>query len=247
MQGDPGLKNHGALIGMRCLRYTSYAMFEHYRIYRQVPAELWKKLHQLYVFAEQSGFARATVTDTFSHQEAESSCAAAYCQALLAQLANPFALSGRQMEFLARWIEKWPGLVSLASQPLPPSAIPALAVNLAGSAGPVFAEGLEPLASLRYLDLEQVGRTLRQTITLLKQGQTPAQLGLGESARQPGCENLLMLLYIQWCRAGTGRSEQRQPTAEKMQVCLGLHAAHFLHQRSRIPYARCEPVTAGRT
>ena len=133
VQGDPGLKYHGALIVMRCLRYTSYAMFEHYRIYRQVPAAMWKKLHQLYVFAEQSGFARVTVTDTFSHQEAESSCAAAYCQALLAQLANPFALSGRQMEFLARSIEKWSGLVSLASQPLPPSAIPALATDLAGS------------------------------------------------------------------------------------------------------------------
>jgi hypothetical protein len=117
--------------------------------------------------------------------------------------------------------------VSLASQPLPPSAIPALAIDLAGSAGPVFAEGREPLASLRYLDFEPIGRTLRQTITLLKQGQTPAQLGLGEDARQPGCENLLMLLYIQWCRAGTGRGEQRDPSAEKAQVCLGMHAAHF--------------------
>jgi hypothetical protein len=227
VQGDPGLKDHGALIMMRCLRYMFYAMFEHSRIYRQVPAELWKKLHQMYVFAEQSGFARTTVADVFARQEADSSCCAAYCQALLAQLANPFALSGRQMEFLARWIEKWSGLVSLASQPLPPSAIPALAIDLAGRTGPVFAEGREPLASLRYLDLEQIGRTLRQTITLLKQGQTPAQLGLGEDARQPGCENLLMLLYIQWCRAGTGRGEQRDPSAEKAQVCLGIHAAHF--------------------
>ncbi|MBI4192425.1 MAG: hypothetical protein HY525_18040 [Betaproteobacteria bacterium] len=227
VQGDPGLKNHGALVVMRCLRYTSCAMFEHYRIYRQVPAELWRKLHQLYVFAEQSGFARATVANTFNHEETDSSCAAAYCRALLAQLANPFAMSGRQMEFLERWIEKWSGLASLASQPLPPSAIPVLAIDLAGGAGPVFAEGLEPLTSLRYLDLEQIGRTLRQVITLLKQGQTPAQLGLGEDARQPGCENLLMLLYIQWCRAGTGRGELRDPTEEKAQVCLGMHAAHF--------------------
>jgi len=227
VRGDPGLRNHGALIVLRCLRYTSYAMFEHYRIYRQVPAELWKKLHQLYVFAEQSGFARSVVTDTFNLEEADSSCAAAYCHALLAQMANPFALSGRQMDFLARWIEKWSGQVGLASQPLPPSSIPALAIDLAGSTGPVFAEGLEPLTSLRYLDLEPIGRTLRQTITLLKQGQTPAQLGLGEDARQPGCENLLMLLYIQWCRAGTGRGEQRDPLEEKAQVCLGMHAAHF--------------------
>lgn len=227
VQGDPALKSHGALIVMRCLQYSACAMFEYYRIYRQVPAALWKKLNQLYVFAEQSGFARAAVSDGVGNHGAGSTCAGAYGQALLAQLANPFALSGRQMDFVARWIEKWSGLISLASQPLPPSAIPALAIDLAGSTGLVFAEGLEPRASLRYADLEPLGRTLRQTITLLKQKQTPAQLGLGEDARQPGCENLLMLLYIQWCRAGTARNEQRNSTVEKAQVCLGLHAAHF--------------------
>jgi hypothetical protein len=227
VKGDPGLRNHGALIVMRCLRYQSCAMFEYYRIYRQVPAASWKKLHQLYVFAEQGSFVSAAVGDAFHHQEEDSSCAAAYCGALLAHLANPFALSGRQMEFLSRWIEKWSGQMSLASQPLPPSAIPALGINLAGSTGPAFAEGPEPVASLRYLDLEQISRTLRQMITLLKQGQTPAQLGLGDDARQPGCENLLMLLYIQWCRAGTGRGEQRGSSGEKAQVCLGMHAAHF--------------------
>jgi hypothetical protein len=227
VQGDPALRNHGALIVMRCLRYTAHAMFEYYRIYRQVPAGLWKNLHQLYVFAEQSGFAQTVVADTFNREDADSSCSAAYSQALLAELANPFALSGRQMEFLARWSEKWSAQVRLSAQPLPPSAIPALSVDLSGSAGPMFAEECEPVATLRYLDLEQIGRTLRQTITLLKQGQTPAMLGLGEDARQPGCENLLMLLYIQWCRAGTGRGEQRNMIEEKAQVCLGVHAAHY--------------------
>lgn len=240
VRGDLALRNHGALIVMRCLRYTASAMFEHYRVYRQVPARLWKNLHQLYVFAEQSDFAHTVVADTFSHQEADSSCGAAYSQALLAHLANPFALSGRQMQFFAQWIEKWSGLVGLANAPLPPSAIPALCVDTGGSAGPTFAEECEPLTSLRYLDLEQIGRIVRQTITLLKQGQTPAMLGLGDDARQPGCENLLMLLYIQWCRAGTGRGEQRNTVEEKAQVCIGVHAAHyFVGGRSfRVPGAR---------
>ncbi len=239
VQGDPALRNHGALIVMRCLRYTTYTMFEHYRIYRQVPSRQWRNLHELYVFAEQSGFAQTPVADTFIRQEADSTCCAAYCQALLAELANPFALSGRQMEFLARWAEKWSNQVNLSARPLPPSAIPALSVDLAGSAGPRFTEECEPLPTLRHLDLEQVGRTLRQNITLLKQGQTPAMLGLGEDARQPGCENLLMLLYIQWCRAGTGRGEQRNLIEEKAQVCIGVHAAHyFIGGRSfRVPGA----------
>lgn len=225
-RGDLKLIESGALIVARAMHYVGLAMFDHYRIYRQVPPDLWKKLNQLFVFAEQSGFARASVAGDSEHP-AETNCTAIYCQALLAHLANPFALTARQMDLLALWIDPWSLLMSVASQPLPPSAIPGLVADLAGGAGPTFAEGLEPVASLRYLDLEMVGRTLRQLITLLKQGQTPAQLGLGNDARQPGCENLLMLLYIQWCRAGTGRGEQRLASADKVQVCLGLHAAHF--------------------
>jgi hypothetical protein len=227
LRGDPGVKNHGALIVMRCLGYTSSAMFEHYRAYRQAPGELWKQLHQLYAFAEQGGFAHTTLADAFNHQEADSSCATTYHQALLVQLASPFALSGRQMVVVARWSANWAGLVNLAAEPLPPSAIPALAVDLAADRGPVLATGLAPRASLRYLDLESLAGTLRQVMTALKQGQTPAQLDLGADAREPGCGSLLMLLYIQWCRAGIGRGEQRFPAAENAQLRFGMRAAHI--------------------
>jgi hypothetical protein len=227
LRGDRALEPYAALILMRCLQYSSCMILEHHRVYSQVPAAWWKKLHHLYLLAEQSGCARTPVTDAFSQADADSSCQAAYCRALLSNLANPFALSGRQMEFLARWTEKWSALVDMSSEPLPPSSIPALAIDLAGDSGPVLAEGLEPQASLRYLDFDPLSRTLRQVITLLKQGKTPAQLGLGDDARQPGCENLLMLLYIQWCRAGTSRVEPRSTSTEKTQICLGMRSAHF--------------------
>ena len=227
IQGDAKLKHHGALILMHCLRYTAQLIFEHYRVYRQAPAALWKQLYQLYAFAEQHGFAQSKVVDAFSRHEPDSSCAAAFCRALLAQLANPYALSGRQLEFLARWIEKWSEQAAVASHPFPPSTIPAHVIDLATGNGPVFVAGQESAASLRYLDIAPLSRTLRQTITLLKQGQPPAHLGLGEDARQPGCENLLMLLYVQWCRAGTDGGEKFDPTEENAQVGLGMHAAHF--------------------
>ena len=56
--------------------------------------------------------------------DADSSCAEAYNHALLAHLANPFALSVRQMAFLRRWLDKWSSLVNLSAQPLPPGAPP---------------------------------------------------------------------------------------------------------------------------
>jgi hypothetical protein len=226
-EGELAIAPHAALVTMRCLRLVGSMLFDHYRIYRQPPGALWRALHELYAFAESHGFARIRVQDTFSRREPDSSCAESYTQVLLSQLANPFALSVRQMAFVTRWLERWATLVGLAAQPLPTGPIPALAVDLAGSGGPTLAPGVDPQPNMRYLDLEQLSKTLRQTINLLKQGQTPGQLGLGEDARQPGCENLLMLLYVQWCRAGTARSEERAAKDEPAQVCFGLAAAHL--------------------
>jgi len=117
-------------------------------------------------------------------------------------------------------------LVSLTTQPLPPSPIPLLAVDLGGASDTAFVNDPEPQPNLRYLDLEQLSKTLRQTINLLKQGQTPGQLGLGDDARQPGCENLLMLIYVQWCRAGILHGEDRREIDMDASVCFGILAIH---------------------
>ncbi len=224
--GDLVIAPYAALVTLRCLSCIAWMMYDHYRVYRQPSATLWRDLNAYYAAAEQHGYARIRVQDNFGQRDPDATCAEAYVQALLMFLANPYSLSVRQMVFVRRWLEKWASLVNLSHQTLPPSQIPPLSVDLASSAGARFAEPAEP-ATARYLDLEQLAKTLRQTINLLKQGQTPAQLGLGEDARQPGCENLLMLLYVQWCRAGTARSEERLATDERATVCFGMASAHY--------------------
>lgn len=226
-EGELAIAPHAALATMRCLRLLGCMMLDYYRVYRQTPGTMWRALHELYSFAESHGFARIRVPDSFAQRDPDSSCAESYLQVLLVHLANPFSLSVRQMGFVARWLERWATLVGLAPQPLPTSPIPSLAIDLGGSRGVVFGGEVEPQPQVRYLDLEQLSKTLRQTINLLKQGQTPGQLGLGEDARQPGCENLLMLLYVQWCRAGTARTEDRSENEEPAEVCFGLPAAHL--------------------
>jgi len=225
--GELAIAPHAALITMRCMRLIGSTLLDYYRVYRQPPGAKWRALHELYTFAESHGYARIRVPDSFSKREPDSSCAESYAQVLLAHLANPYALSARQMAFVSRWLERWSNLVSLVPQPLPTGPIPSLAVDLSGTAGIELDARPDPSSHLRYVDLEPLSKTLRQTINMLKQGQTPGQLGLGEDARQPGCENLLMLLYVQWCRAGTARAEDRTKHDEPAQVCFGLEAAHF--------------------
>lgn len=225
-EGDLVIAPYAALLTLRCLSCVAWMMYDHYRVYRQPSAQLWRDLNHYYAYAEQHGYARIRVQDNFGQRDPDASCAEVYVQALLMFLANPYSLSVRQTVFVRRWLGKWSSLVNLSPQPLPPSQIPPLAIDLASSTGARFAEDVEP-PTTRYLDLEQLAKTLRQTINLLKQGQTPAQLGLGEDARQPGCESLLMLLYVQWCRAGTSRAEDRLASQERATVCFGIAAAHF--------------------
>lgn len=226
-EGDLAIAPYAALITMRCLRLLGSMLHDHYRIYRQPPHALWRALHEMYSFAENHGFARIRVQDSFTQRDPDSSCAESYVQVLLAHLANPFALSVRQMAFVSRWLERWANLIGLATQPPPTSPIPTLVVDLTSAAGVSVGTGEESQPHCRYLDLEQLSKTLRQTINLLKQGQSPGQLGLGEDARQPGCENLLMVLYVQWCRAGTARAEDRSEGEEPANVSFGLVGAHM--------------------
>ena len=223
--GDLTLAPHAALLTLRCLRTAAYGLFEHYMIYREPDADTWRGFHQLYAYAEEQGLSRVRVTDVFNKRDADSSCAEAYVQGLMANLANPFALSVRQMAFLRRWLEKWASQVELSRQPLPLGQIPPLAVDFASDAPPALAAQVTHSETTRYFDFEPLSKTLRQTLNLLKQGQTPGQLGLGEDARQPGCESLIMLLYLQWCRAGTLRTENRNPIEDPAEVCFGISDA----------------------
>lgn len=227
-EGDLPIAPFAALVTMRRLRCINHALFAHYHVYRQPGTAIWQEYHKLFAFAEDHGISRIRVQDVFAKQEADSSCAEAYVHGLLGNLANPFALSARQLEFVQRWLDKWAALVGLSAQPLPPGQIPPLAVDFNSGSAATFPERLVPGPTMRYLDLEQLSKTLRQTINLLKQGNTPAQLGLGEDARQPGCENLIMLLYVQWCRAGQLRSEERSATDDPATVCFGIEDAYKL-------------------
>lgn len=227
-QGDLAVTPHAALVVLRCLRAAISEMFEHYLIYREPDAAAWRAFHEWFAFAEAQGLSRVRVQDVFSKRDPDATCTDAYVHGLLAYLANPYSLSARQMAYTQRWLEKWASLVNLSSQPLPAGPIPALAVNSASDTVPGLAAAIPPAPSLRYLELDQLAKTLQQVLALLKQGQSPGQLGLGEDVRQPTCENLVFLLYLQWCRAGTLRKEVRDPPTAPVEVSFGIADAYRL-------------------
>jgi hypothetical protein len=221
----PELAAQADLISQRALRYTALAMGEYSRVYHAVSAELWKQLHRVYVFAENAGVATKAVHDAVGRVERSTSCAATYVHALLAHFALPDALSVEQMEILDRWLDRWEKLVVLSPEPLLQSTVPALAVDLASPKGMGFAKDM-PAAGVRHLNLEGLSKALHQAAESLKQGQTPAQLGLGDMPPE-ACEKLLLLLHVQWCAAGTGRLDERSLAGVKVMIFPSIPSIHY--------------------
>jgi hypothetical protein len=223
--GESGVRSQAALVCQRALAYSGLKMFHYHRAYRQVPAGEWRSLHGVYARAEQLGVAEQRVVDYLSRDVNETSPRIAYVRVLLMGLCNPNELSQRQLTFVANLLERWGDKIEVVTRPVVDGDLPPLVVDLAGEA---CAERTESaVAEPRYLDTRRLAKSLRNRIGLLRKGESPARLALGEDCVQPSCEQLLVLLYRNWCQGKPLRAAERRSISEAAQVCNGMVAIHF--------------------
>jgi len=219
------LRAKRALLAQRALAYSGLRMFHHYRAYRQVPGRDWRNLHQAYARAERLGVADQAVKDYLNRDVHDTSPRIAFMRATLMGMCNPHELTPRQLTFVAYLLERWADKVEISPSPVDEGEQPALVVDLAGERcadrGP--AEG----AALRYLDARRLAKSLRNRVALLRKGESPARLALGEDCVQPSCEQLLVFLYRQWCQARAPRAAERKRASDVAQSCTGLAAIHY--------------------
>jgi len=219
---EESLATHLPLLGLRCIELSGAAIREHHRVYHAVPAALWKQMHEAYACVDGRSLVHCGVADPLRDAMMPArTCASTYAAALLAHLGNPCTMSPRQMQVTYRWADQWASLVGVQVNPLVPAVTPVLAVDLrSGNPASAALHG-DAGPSIRYIVLEQLGQTLRRVLTLLRQGHAPAALGLGDDVRQPGCERLLTLLYIQWCGSGMNPLPMQREHGEELRACVG--------------------------
>lgn len=220
------LRGARALLYQRALAYGGLRMFHHYRAYREVPAHDWGALHQVYAYAEALGVSEQAVKDYLNRDVHESSPRIAYLRALLLGLCSPHELAPRQLTFVAYLLERWADRVEVSKAPVAEGDLPPLAVDLAGERG--AERGEMRAGDLRYLDTRRLAKSLRNRVALLRKGESPARLALGEDCVQPSCEQLLVYLYRQWCQARPPRGAERRRVSEAVQACTGLSDIHRL-------------------
>src|SRR6478735_8097493 len=102
-----------------------------------------------------------------------------------------------------------------------------LVADLEGEACPERIDNPPAGKGVRYLDTRGLAKSLRNRVGLLRKGETPAKLALGEDCVQPSCEQQLVHLYRQWCQARPGRGAERKRAPAAAQVCNDFAAIHY--------------------
>jgi cyclic-di-GMP-binding protein len=138
-------------------------------------------------------------------------------------LSNPQELAQRQITFVAFLLERWAVKLEISSTPVvEEKGLLPLVADLAGERCP--SRGDLKAAEPRFLDTRKLAKSLRNRVGLLRRGESPAKLALGEDCVQPSCEQLLVYLFRQWCQMRPAAPERS--AARRAHVCTEVAAIH---------------------
>ena len=227
---DAGMRAQAALVCQRLLAYIGLRMFHHYRAYRQVPGSDWRALHEAYAAAEKLDVAEDSVKDFLNRDIQDTSPRIAYARAVLTGISNPNELAQRQLTFVAYLLERWGAKLEIESKPVDEGeGVPPLVADLASDTCPERAASSSATTARepRYLDTRKLAKSLRNRVALLRKGESPAKLALGEDCVQPSCEQLLVYLYRQWCQRKSSRTMDRRVATAPAEACTELGAIHY--------------------
>ncbi len=223
--GAGGLGNQGATIVQRALWCTGQKLTEHFKAYQDIHAEDWTGLHRIYAYAEERGFDDQSVSHPLFKGDVETTPTETYAHALLLQMANPQEQTPRQQAIVSRWLERWARTVSISPEaPADPGAVP-LSVDLSGASGASHEAGSG--ASIRYLNVEDVGKSLKKRLALLRNGDSPESMGLGSDVPAAMAAGMLTMLFHEWCENKTARASARRSTPKTAQLATGIAAIHY--------------------
>jgi cyclic-di-GMP-binding protein len=222
-EGNPALSGHQALVCQRALWCMGQRLIEHYKCYQEISGEDWKLLHRFYAIAEGYGVLDKEVV----HGTHKTTCLQTYVQSLLLHLANdPSEQTAKQLAAVSRWLERLAQKVGIGRKP-PASElnVPPIALDIAAGRGPVH--GLLSGDSVRFLELDELAKAVRSRVALLRKGDTPEALGLGDDVNAAAAEQLLLIVHRHWCEEPRARASVRRAANTRAQLCAGIPAMHY--------------------
>jgi len=226
LEGDVELQGVKAKLLQRGL-YVGKQLVIVYGLARRVPpVTLWQELHAYYRLAEMLDCAVTAVSDDLQPHAVGISCYSTYCHALLLGLADPCALTVRQIELTDRWLGQWARKIFPYSQQRETEG-PVLLIDLDSSTGSWVAAAApaSPPASMRFGYPGKLATSVRGRLRRLATGATPAELQLGNDTSVEGSTALLEHLDRQWHQLLKDSPDVAH--AELELTAGGVHCAYF--------------------
>lgn len=220
-----GRDSQTALICQRGLDCVASNIFDHCRIYHSFPDAYWSVLHQLYRNADESGDSATLVAD--SVKKTDVSCSEVYVRALLFVLADPSEQPQKQLVQIQRWLERWAQHAPVRRKPPEDKSLPPLLLDFSAATGAYREAEAAGRSATAWLDIGELARILKKCVVLLRKGEPPASLGLGEDCAMPGVEQQLITLFRLWCEGKNARAQARRSLSAKAQACCTLTSMHY--------------------
>jgi len=226
LEGSTELKGVKAKLLQRAL-YVGKQLLVVHGFARRVPSpELWQELHAYYRLAEMLDCTTAAVSDQLMPDAEGLSCYSMYSHALLIGLADPYAMSVRQIELADRWLGQW------ARKAFPyakqrENEGPVIVVDLESTHGAVLAStaAASQGPSVRFCYPAKLSTSVRGRLKRLATGTTPAELELGDDVSSEAAAALLTHLDARWHQVPAGGHRKRSTAVEI--AAGGIDAAYF--------------------
>jgi len=222
---DEAVQGQMALVCQRCIFYAGQTILEHYRARHIVGSGFWLDLHGYYDTAEDWGLAEQSVPDPLDGEGATATASSTYAAVLLADLANPFSRSPRELVLILRWARRMAASCAI-KRPDGKSAGRGYGVDLMQDRGPLPIDQLAAARSARLFHTAPLAERMQRLLSDLKVGQSPASVGLGD-CMPAQASRLLLQLYRPWCLAAMPRRYVRSEASGSLAVAYDIEAIYF--------------------
>jgi hypothetical protein len=227
LENDPDLQGVKAKVLQRGLWVGKQVILVH-GLARHLPAPaIWQELHAYYRLAEILECAVSAVTDELMPNAVGVSCYSTYCHALLLDLADPCAMTVRQIELTDRWLALWARKVFPYAQQRETEG-PMIVIDLDAPVGATLSTiGLRhPSEGMRFGYPAKLATSVRGRLKRLATGANPAELQLGHDVSVEASTALLSHLDARWY-AGPSKHGGNE-VQSGLELCVGgLGAAFF--------------------
>lgn len=200
-----------------------------YQTYAPTPAGIWSEIHLLFISAAQQNIQDEQIIDNETGMASEATINLTYKQALLLALADPYRLMQGEVTRVMAYLRQFAHHAHL--QPLMKTENPVgfFVVRLDGDKPPrAISQNISETDARTdiLLNTIELARVLHQQVLKLEAGESPRNLQLPDSAKDPGYHDLLRRLIRHWGIAPK-RSFNRMRKSAITEIFSGLRAIHY--------------------